>query len=94
MVVYCAMHGKSQQEYSVVLNRVKFLADLQVFQAKIVSTDQEIGLINAVKAMYPLTTLFKTCSFHWIDNVRKSLISGGLKKTVKKIYKREVKKKY
>ena len=41
-------------------------------------------MINAIRENYSVEVLFKNCSFHWIDNVRKSLIGGGLKKKVKK----------
>ena len=66
LVAYCAMKGKTQQEYAEILQRVKYLAGLTVFQAKIVSTDQEFGMINAIRENYSIEVLFKNCSFHWL----------------------------
>ena len=62
LVMYCAMKTKAYAEYELIMERLKTLADVQSFEAKIFSTDMEASLIKVGKVYFGGSTIHRTCS--------------------------------
>ena len=60
--MYCAMKSKAYSEYELIMERLKTLANVQSFEAKIFSTDMEASLIKIGKVYFGGSTIHRTCS--------------------------------
>ena len=83
LICYCGMKNKEYVSYASIMDRLKVLSGFDNFKSKIYSTDQEAALIK-LGTVYFKDSISRTCSFHWVNGVKKLLITQGLKKVIKK----------